>query len=131
MGFVEAIGSAFKNYVNFQDRSCRSAYWWYVLFIFLANIVIGVIELAMGMGMGGGMGVLSGIFFLATLLPSIAVGVRRLHDIMSSGLWLLLGFIPLIGFIILIFWACLRGTPGDNRFGPDPLAGVGGAAETI
>jgi uncharacterized membrane protein YhaH (DUF805 family) len=127
MGFVEAVTSAFKNYVNFHDRSCRSAYWWYVLFIFLVNLVLAGIDSAMGMGAGGG--ILSTIFGLATLLPSIAVGVRRLHDIDRSGWWLLIGFIPLIGIIVLIVWACMRGTPGDNRFGPNPLAGMGGASE--
>jgi hypothetical protein len=63
----------------------------------------------------------SGIF----LLPGIAVGVRRLHDVDRSGWWLLLAFIPLVGTIILIVWFCTRGTPGPNRFGPDPLSGIG------
>lgn len=120
MGFVEAIASAFKGYVNFRDRSCRSEYWWYMLFIFLANIVIAGIELVMGLD--ADIGVLGIVFSLAVFLPSIAIGVRRLHDIDKSGWWLLLGFIPLIGVVILFIWACKRGTPGVNRFGPDPLA---------
>jgi len=129
MGFVEAVTAAFKNYVNFSDRACRSAYWWFILFYFLVNLVIAAIESAMGVGPG--MGFLSMIFVLVTFLPSLAVAVRRLHDIDKSGWWLLLYFIPLIGVIILIVWACKRGTPGDNRFGPDPLAGLEGAREAL
>ena len=67
----------------------------------------------------------TGIFSLVVLLPGIAVGVRRLHDLDRIGWWLLLAFVPLVGTIILIVWFCTRGTPGPNRFGPDPLAGVG------
>lgn len=119
MDFVAAVKSAFRNYVNFRDRASRSEYWWFVLFLFVANLVIAIVEDAMGMA--GGYGVLSSLFGLVTLLPGLAVGARRLHDIDRSGWWLLIYFLPLIGFIILIFWACQRGTPGSNRFGRDPL----------
>ena len=64
--------------------------------------------------------VLSGIFRLATLIPSLAVGARRLHDINKSGWWLLLMFAILIGWIILIVWAIKQGDKGPNRYGPDP-----------
>ena len=63
------------------------------------------------------------IVSLGTLLPGLAVSVRRLHDIDRVGWWVLLALIPVIGAIVLIYWACLRGTVGANRFGPDPLAG--------
>jgi uncharacterized membrane protein YhaH (DUF805 family) len=59
---------------------------------------------------------------LATLLPTLAVSARRLHDIDRSGWWTLLIF-TVIGYIVLIYWACLRGTVGANRFGSDPLEG--------
>ncbi len=70
---------------------------------------------------------LSSVFSLATLLPGLAVGARRLHDIDKSAWWLLLCFVPVIGWILLLVWAVFEGTKGDNRFGPDPLAGVRGA----
>ena len=60
------------------------------------------------------------------LLPGIAVSVRRLHDRDKSGWWLLIGFIPLIGGILLLVWMVMEGDRGDNRFGPDPKAGEGG-----
>jgi len=126
MGFVEAVASALKGYVNVRDRACRSEYWWFFLFALLASAVIGFAEGATGVGTD--VGVLSTIFSLAMLLPSIAVGVRRLHDIDRSGWWLLLWFVPLIGVIVLIIWACKRGTPGANRFGPDPLDRLEGRA---
>ena len=122
MGFVEAITSAFKRYVNFRDRACRSEYWWFVLFGLLGSLVVGLVETAIGIDPDGG--IFSTVFGLAILLPSLAVGVRRLHDIDRSGWWLLLWFIPLVGMIVLIVWACKRGTPGHNRFGPDPLDGL-------
>lgn len=71
-----------------------------------------------------GSGLISGLIMLALLLPGIAVGVRRLHDIDRSGWWLLIIFVPIIGVIAVIYWACLKGTDGANRFGPDPLDGI-------
>ncbi|MGI8526014.1 MAG: DUF805 domain-containing protein [Pseudolabrys sp.] len=63
------------------------------------------------------------VFNLAVFLPSLAVGIRRLHDLDRTGWWTLLVFTG-IGVILLLIWDCLRGTPGPNRFGPDPLAGT-------
>ena len=64
------------------------------------------------------------LFSLICLLPSISLGIRRLHDTDRSGWWLLIAFIPLVGLIVLLYFACLRGTTGPNRFGADPLGGV-------
>ncbi|MCX8509112.1 MAG: DUF805 domain-containing protein, partial [Rhodobacteraceae bacterium] len=65
----------------------------------------------------------SGLFELLTFLPSIAVWVRRLHDVGRSGLWWLLALIPLIGWIILFYWSVRRGDEGPNDYGPDPIMG--------
>ena len=92
-----------------------------MLFTILGSIVTGIIDAILGIS------VIEGLFGLATLLPSIAVAVRRLHDLDRSGWWILIGLIPLIGWIILIVWYCSRGTVGPNRFGPDPLATDGWA----
>ena len=77
-------------------------------------------------GAEGNTTVLSSIWSLATFLPSLAVGIRRLHDTDRSGWWWLISFIPLIGIIVLIVFWCSAGIPGSNRFGPDPLGGPQG-----
>src|SRR3954468_14824563 len=121
MSFVEAIQSGFSNYVNFSGRAARSEYWYWVLFVVLLSIVTNIIDAVIS---SSGIGILSAIVSLALFLPGLAVGIRRLHDLDKSGWWTLLIFIPLVGAIILIVWACTRGTMGPNRFGPDPLGGV-------
>jgi uncharacterized membrane protein YhaH (DUF805 family) len=65
-------------------------------------------------------GFIYGITVLALLLPNLAVGIRRLHDTGRSGWWILIGVIPIIGWLVLLFWYVSKGTDGDNRFGPDP-----------
>lgn len=124
MNFQQAIRRVFSNYATFSGRARRAEYWWWVLFMILASLVVGILDAALfdGMGRMQDNGPLSAILSLVLLLPSLAVGARRLHDTGRSGWWLLLGFIPLIGTIILIWWFCTPGTVGPNRFGPDPLA---------
>lgn len=125
MNFQQGVKSVFSNYATFAGRARRAEYWWWVLFIILGNAVFSILDRALfGHGMmmmRGDGGPLGAIFSLLVLLPSIAVGVRRLHDTDRSGWWLLLGFIPLIGTIILLWWFCTRGTAGPNRFGADPV----------
>ena len=125
MNFVEAVKSGYQNYVNFSGRSARSAFWWWVLFQFIVSIVIAMVE-GGGQASAGMMsynaGPIAMVWSLANLLPYLALGVRRLHDIDKSGWWLLIGLIPLIGWIILIVWYATKGTTGSNRFGADPLA---------
>lgn len=122
MNFTEAIQSGFRNYVNFKGRAARSEYWYWALFYVIVVIVTSLIDLAIA-GYGS-IQPLTTLAELALLLPTVALGVRRLHDTDRSGWWLLLSFIPVIGWIILIIWYCSRGTIGANRFGPDPLGGV-------
>ncbi|MBS0535357.1 MAG: DUF805 domain-containing protein [Proteobacteria bacterium] len=117
MNFQQAIQSGFNNYVTFSGRAPRSEYWYWALFSFIVQIVANIVDMAMGMGL------VSGLLSLALLLPSIAVGVRRLHDIDRTGWWLLIAFTG-IGIILLIVWACIKGTDGPNQYGPDPLAGA-------
>ncbi|MGD9828359.1 MAG: DUF805 domain-containing protein [Hyphomicrobiaceae bacterium] len=114
MGFLEAVSTAFKNYVNFSGRATRPEYWWFTLFLFLVSLLTAGID----MGVLGyqEIGPVNAIFALATLLPALAVSVRRLHDIDKSGWWLLIAFIPLVGLILLIYWACQPGTPTANTY---------------
>jgi len=113
MGFTDAIKHGFSNYVNFEGRAARSEYWYWILFVVIVAVVLTIIDAKVI-----GAQVTEGLFSLATLLPGIAVGARRLHDTDRSGWWLLIGFIPLIGGILLIVWFVTAGTPGANRFGP-------------
>ena len=110
-----------KKYATFSGRAQRAEYWYFLLFSTLIVIALSVIE-----GMTGsynedtGWGLLSGLYSLAVLLPSIAVGARRLHDTSRTGWWLLIGLIPVIGTIVLIVFFVLDSTPGDNAYGPNP-----------
>jgi len=123
MGFTEAISAGFRNYVGFRGRAVRSEYWYWVLFVVLLSIVAWLIDMMLFGFNTTGVNPISAIATLATFLPGLAVSVRRLHDIDRSGWWMLLALIPLIGAIVLIVWACMRGTVGTNRFGTDSLAG--------
>ena len=119
MNFSEAISSGFQNYANFSGRAQRSAFWYWVLFCFLAGLVTAGIDYAI-FGSESWMP-LNSLFTLATIIPNLSVAARRLHDIDRTGWWQLLHLIPLIGTIVLIIWWASRGKPGPNRFGPDPL----------
>jgi uncharacterized membrane protein YhaH (DUF805 family) len=114
MNFMQAINSGFHNYIQFGGRASRSEYWYWTLFSLLVSIAANIIDGILGIG------IVTGIAGLALFLPGIAVSARRLHDIDRTFWWVLLAF-TLIGALVLIYWACLRGTPGFNRFGPDPL----------
>jgi uncharacterized membrane protein YhaH (DUF805 family) len=94
MTFTDAIGTCFRKYVDFSGCASRSEFWWWVLFTVVVSLVFRSVSYS-----------LSWAFSLATLLPNIAVGVRRLHDTNRSGWWLLLYLLPVIGWIVLIvFW---------------------------
>ena len=114
MSFTDAIQSGFSNYANFQGRALRSEYWFFVLGVALISIVAQLID-----RFGLGYPVLGAIVSLGTIIPSLAVAARRLHDTDRSGWWQLLVFVPLIGAILLIVWYATAGTPGTNRFGPE------------
>ena len=107
MNFVDAIKSGFANYVGFTGRARRSEYWYWVLFVVLASILLSMVNQN-----------LSGIFSLAVLLPGLAMGTRRLHDVGRSGWWQLLGLTG-IGVLVLLYWA-VQPSEGDNQFGPTP-----------
>jgi uncharacterized membrane protein YhaH (DUF805 family) len=117
-----------KKFAVFQGRARRKEYWFFALFNVLAIAILTVIDTMIGtFNMQTGIGVLSGLYCIAVLLPSLAVGVRRLHDIGKSGWWLLLGLVPLVGGIVLLVFALLDSEPGTNEYGPNPK-GVATAA---
>jgi uncharacterized membrane protein YhaH (DUF805 family) len=114
-----------RKYASFSGRARRAEYWWFQLFYFLLNIGAAIIDTvfigADAMGTYG-IGPIGGLLALALIIPAIAVSFRRMHDLDRSAWWLLIGLIPLIGALVLLFWYVKRGTIGENRFGPDPLA---------
>lgn len=125
--FVEWMLMPLRRYFDFEGRSRRKEYWMFTLFYMLLLIVPMVLIVAgIEPGQDGpsvlttvGVAVL-GLIVLAFLIPSLAVQVRRFHDQDKSGWFVLMGFIPYVGGIIVLVFMCLEGTPGENRFGPDP-----------
>jgi len=110
-----------RNYAVFSGRAQRAEYWMFGLFYIIFAIVLGIIESIVGIGGENG-GLLSGLFLLAMLIPSIAVTFRRLHDTDRSGWWLLIALVPLIGTLILLIFMVNDSHSGDNRYGPNPKA---------
>jgi uncharacterized membrane protein YhaH (DUF805 family) len=114
---------ALKKYAVFGGRSRRKEYWYFVLFSLIVSLVLSAIDALLGtFSSSTNVGLLGGIYGLAIIIPSIAVSVRGLHDIDRTGWWVLISLVPVIGTIILLVFAVLDGTPGENRFGPNPEA---------
>jgi uncharacterized membrane protein YhaH (DUF805 family) len=119
---------ALRKYAVFDGRARRREYWFFVLFAVIISAVLSIVDTMIGtMNWQSGYGILSGLFALAILIPSLAVGARRLHDTGRSGWWLLVGLIPFIGVIVLIVFFVLDSQPGTNAYGPNPK-GEGAAA---
>lgn len=126
MDFMTAVRTCFSKYVDFGGRARRSEYWYFALFAFLVGIVTSIVDAILGTGYDGTTGgLVNTLGTLVLFLPSLAVAVRRLHDTDRSGWWVLIGIIPIVGWIVLIIWFCSDSKAGDNRFGPNPKS-VGG-----
>ncbi|MDX1619037.1 MAG: DUF805 domain-containing protein [Balneolaceae bacterium] len=112
---------AFKKYAVFSGRARRKEYWFFVLFNIIVAMILGFID-----GMSGnfspetGIGLLGGLYTLIALVPGISVSVRRLHDTGRSGWWLLIGFIPIVGAIVLLVFFVQDGDAGHNEYGANP-----------
>lgn len=104
MTFIESIRTCFTKYADFKGCATKSELWWWVLFIFIATIALGIISEK-----------LSAAFSVATLLPYFAVITRRLHDTDRSGWLQFWAIIPVIGWILLIYW-CVQESKNPNRF---------------
>lgn len=109
-----------KKYLEFNGRAHRTEYWMFVLISFLISIAISIVGSTIKLPW------VSVLYSLAVFIPSIAVGVRRLHDTNRSGWWLLLVLIPLIGFIVLIVFLATDSAAGDNEYGSNPKGNAGG-----
>jgi uncharacterized membrane protein YhaH (DUF805 family) len=110
-----------KKYAEFKGRARRREFWMFALFNFIISLVLSIIDRVIG-NPEMGLGILGTLYALAVLLPSLAVGVRRLHDTGRSGWWLLIGLIPCIGLIVLIIFTVEDSQAGDNQYGPNPKA---------
>ncbi len=127
MNFVQAIRSVFVNYFNFSGRASRSEYWFFHLFLLIADIAVDIADtLIFG---DAELAPINLIFFLGILIPTVAVSVRRLHDIDRTGWWGLL-LLTVVGLLVLLYWDLKPGDEGENRFGNNPLTQDGSETDT-
>jgi uncharacterized membrane protein YhaH (DUF805 family) len=126
MGFGTALRAFWSNYRNFKGRARRSEYWLIQLFLVATNLAAAVIDLALMDGdvdrfiANGGGGIVGLIWILATIVPALAVLIRRLHDTNRSGWWALIGFVPIVGTIAILIFTVTDSTQGENRYGASP-----------
>ncbi len=122
--FIDTI----KNrYAKFDGRATRSEYWYFILFYFIFSIIAATLDslvinpmLGASSTEAGQGGILQMIFALGLLIPSIALGIRRFHDIGKSGWWMLIGFIPILGLLALIYFYVQDSQAGSNLYGENP-----------
>ena len=118
-----AIAVVKDNYVNFEGRARRKEYWGFILFSSLIPFGLAILS-GVGAAISEEMDIVLSlpyyIYVLAIMLPNIAVGIRRLHDIDKSGWGLLVGLIPLAGSLWLLVLFATEGNTGENQFGEDP-----------
>ena len=123
MVFSQAVRSFWSRYAMFKGRSRRSEYWFIQLFLIITNLAAAAIDLALMNGdvdrfiANGGGGIVGLVWILATILPALAVLVRRLHDTGKSGWWALIGLIPLAGGVVLFLFSVLDSTAEENQYG--------------
>lgn len=128
---IKAFGNYWKNYFNFKGRTRRKDFWLAILALFVVEAIISVIVSKGATGVDATTGLptyapwataLSGIWGLATLIPSLSLFTRRMHDVDKRFWYCLMGLIPVVGIILVFVKELTAGTVGDNRFGADPKA---------
>ena len=119
--FLDTVKS---RYAKFDGRATRSEYWYFALFTFLITFMLALVDafvinpmLGMTPEQAAEGGILQMVISLALLIPSIAVAIRRLHDIGKSGWWLLLSLIPILGWLVLLYFYVTDSQSGDNEYG--------------
>ena len=111
-----------KKYAVFSGRARRKEYWFFALFNIIIGLALTFIDFSTGLyDVEFEIGLLSSLYSLAVLVPSIAVTIRRLHDTSRTGWWFLIAFVPIIGVIVLLVFMVFDSTPGDNQYGPNPV----------
>jgi uncharacterized membrane protein YhaH (DUF805 family) len=120
MTFSEAVKSGFDHYTKFEGRAHKAAFWWWFLFQLLVYLGAEIIDAILG----------TPIFWiiavLGLLLPNLSVSIRRLHDTNRTGWWILIGLIPIVGFIVLLIFYLQQSDPGVNDYGPPMTEGTAG-----
>ncbi|MBV7508948.1 DUF805 domain-containing protein [Bacillus sp. sid0103] len=114
---MEWFMKVLKDYAIFSGRARRKEYWMF----HLVNVVIGLVLVILS-NISVLFAIITGLYYLAIFIPSLAVTVRRLHDTGKSGAWFLISFVPLVGGIILLIFTCTDSQPVDNQYGPNPKA---------
>ena len=126
MNFTAAIRSFWSRFADFKGRSRRSEYWYVQVFLVVTNLAVAGIDLALMDGdvdrfiANGGGGIVGLIWIFATIVPALALLIRRLHDAGKTGWWALVGFIPLVGAIVLLVFTVTDSSPGENKYGTSP-----------
>lgn len=122
-----AVRAALSNYATFTGRASRSEYWWWALSVFITFLIIGFLDtfliaplLGFDVGEESAGQPLSFIVTLGILVPNIAVGVRRLHDIGRTGWWWLISLVPVVGFLVLLYFLVQPSDEGENQHGSKP-----------
>lgn len=111
---MEWYGKVISNYIGFTGRARRKEYWMFMLVNLIITLVLGILSSLFGSEL------LTKLYSLFIFLPSLAVTVRRLHDTGKSGWWVLIGLIPIVGFIVLLIFTCIDSDPGTNQYGENP-----------
>ena len=123
MSFGEAVKSFWSHYATFKGRARRSEYWFIQLFLIVTNLAVAAIDLVLMGGdvdrfmANGGGGIVGLIWIFVSIVPALAVLVRRLHDTDKSGWWVLLGLVPFVGGVVLFVFTVLDSTAGENKHG--------------
>lgn len=112
---IQYFLAGWKNAFIYSGRCRRSEFWWF----YLGNVIIGIL-LGILTSIVGPFAIVSAIYSIAVIFPTISLGIRRLHDIGKSGWFYLFGFIPLVGGILLLIWFVTGSAPGENQYGPNP-----------
>lgn len=120
MGMMESVKTVFSKYADFSGRARRSEYWFFVLFNLIVGFAMSFIDGLITSLSGHTIMILSSVYCLATIVPGLAVGWRRLHDIGRSGACIFIALIPVVGAILVIVWLCQDSSLGSNEFGPNP-----------
>jgi len=120
--FVDAIKSFFQNYATFTGRARRSEFWWTVLFTTLVSTGLSILFPGSVIELDGGITVqqnhpIVSLWSLATLVPSLAITWRRLHDVSKSGPYFFFILLPIVGWILLLIQLVKDSTPGANNYG--------------
>lgn len=117
---IEYYILAFQKYGQFSGRATRAEYWWFYLVTIAVSLLFAILDSVFSIPFT----LLSTIYFFASLIPSLAIQVRRLHDVDKSAWYMLLNFVIIIGWIWLLILNVLDSTPGANKYGPNPK-GIG------